>query len=320
MKTLLTRSPRKAANLILKNELVAFPTETVYGLGASVFVEEAIQKVFIAKGRPADNPLIAHIADIDEIALLARSVTQAAEQFIEAFFPGPLTIVLRKSERVPDIATAGLETIGVRMPRLPAAQSFLKACGVPLVAPSANLSGRPSPTTWQAVRADLDGLISCILQGDQTEIGLESSVVDCTGCVPILLRAGAITIEQLRAVIPVTRFGEHDATTIAARSPGLKHRHYSPQARVITVAQPSEAAPALDDAAYIGIDAPSSAAAPKSFKRLLICQSVEEYARSLFHFFRQCDEANVKVIYCQTVEEIGLGTALMDRIKRAAQD
>lgn len=315
METILTRSPQRAARFITAGEVVAFPTETVYGLGADAFNAEAVAKVFAAKRRPADNPLIAHVAELSQISLLTTKITSAAERFIEAFFPGPLTLVLPKSERVPEVASAGLDTVGVRMPRHPTAQEFLRACGVPVVAPSANLSGRPSPTTWQAVRDDLDGRISCILKGAQTEVGLESTVVDCTGRVPVLLRAGAITLEELRRIVPATRLRPNDATE--ARSPGLKHRHYSPTARVIAVARPADAAPA-HDAAYIGLDAPSPAAA-KIFSRVLVCRSVEEYARSLFHFFRRCDAAGVRVIYSQSVEEAGLGLALMDRINRAAR-
>ncbi len=314
MKTILTRSPQKAAHFITEGEVVAFPTETVYGLGADAFNAEAIAKVFAAKRRPADNPLIAHIAELAQINLLATKVTSAAEKFIEAFFPGPLTLVLPKREAVPDIASAGLDTIGVRMPRHPTTREFLRACGVPVVAPSANLSGKPSPTTWQAVRDDLDGRISCILKGDQTEVGLESTVVNCTGQRPVLLRAGAITLEELRRIVPATCLRTNDATE--ARSPGLKHRHYSPTARVV-VARSADAAPA-SDAAYIGLDAPSPAAA-KIFSRVLVCRNVEEYARSLFHFFRRCDAAGVKIICCQSVEEAGLGLALMDRINRATQ-
>ena len=314
MKTILTRSPQKAAHFITEGEVVAFPTETVYGLGAAAFDAEAIAKVFAAKRRPADNPLIAHIAELAQINLLVTKVTSAAEKFIEAFFPGPLTLVLPKREAVPDIASAGLDTIGVRMPRHPTTREFLRACGVPVVAPSANLSGRPSPTTWQAVRDDMDGRISCILEGDQTEVGLESTVVDCTGRAPTVLRAGAITLEELRLIVHATRLRTDDATE--ARSPGLKHRHYSPTARVVVVTQLADAAPA-HDAAYIGLDALSPAAA-KIFSQVLVCRNIEEYARSLFHFFRRCDAAGVKTIYCQSVGEAGLGLALMDRINRAA--
>ncbi|HZS09014.1 MAG TPA: L-threonylcarbamoyladenylate synthase [Blastocatellia bacterium] len=312
--TVLTESPQQAAHFIREGEVVAFPTETVYGLGANLFDEAAIRKIFASKGRPADNPLIAHVADLSQLRLVARDVTRAAQKFIAAFFPGPLTVLLPKSERVPLLATAGLETVGVRIPRHPVAREFLSACGVPVAAPSANLSGRPSPTTWETVQADLDGRISCILKGDQTEVGLESTVVDCTGVVPVVLRAGAITLERLREVIPETRLSEGGAGELP-KSPGLKYRHYAPQAGVVLVAQPHEASPAAN-AAYIGIGAHPQAA---SFGRHRACDSVEDYARALFLFFRQCDAAGIGLIYCQAVTEAGLGLALMDRIRRAAE-
>lgn len=315
METKLTRSPLVAAQFILQGEIVAFPTETVYGLGANIFDEAAIQKIFTAKSRPADNPLIAHIGNVSQLELLAKEIPSAAAKLIDGFFPGPLTLVLPKRDDVPLIATAGLETIGVRMPLHLLALQFIRACGMPLVAPSANLSGRPSPTTWQAVKADLDGRISCILQGDQTEVGLESTVVDCTGLVPAVLRAGAITLEQLREVIPETQ-APATHTTAQPKSPGLKYRHYSPHARVVIVTQPKDAV-AAKTSAYIGLDA----LLPETvFKLQRICQSVEDYAHSLFLFFRECDEAGVEVIYCQAVEETGLGLALMDRLRRAAYD
>jgi L-threonylcarbamoyladenylate synthase len=309
--TLLTISPREAAEFIKRGGVVAFPTETVYGLGANVFDEEAIKKIFVAKGRPTDNPLIAHIADVSQISLLTTEITESARRLIEAFFPGPLTVVLPKAERVPLIATARLETVGVRQPRHPLAHEFLRECATPLVAPSANLSGKPSPTVWQAVKEDLDGRIDCILCGEQTEVGLESTVVDCTGPTPLVLRAGAVTLEQLQAVVPRTRLANVKSDE-PARSPGLKHRHYSPRARVILVVGPQEAVPAKD-AAYTGLDAPVA-----EFGLQQICESVEDYVHNLFFFFRRCDEIGIKTIYCQMVEEKNLGLALMDRLKRAA--
>ena len=311
MITRLTRSPRIAAQFIRRGEVVAFPTETVYGLGADVFNEAAIKLIFTAKGRPTDNPLIAHIAAVEQIELLARDIPPAAIKLVEAFFPGPLTIVLPKRDRVPLIATAGLETIGVRFPRHPLAGEFILACQTPLVAPSANLSGRPSPTTWQAVKSDLDGRISCILQGAQTEVGLESTVVDGTGAHPVLLRAGGVTLEQLRAVIPETRLASAEDKS-APRSPGLKYRHYAPQAQVHLITHPGRIA-RPDEAGYIGLDEPG-----QRFRLARRCRDLAEYARELFQFFRECDAAGVRDIYCQQVDEEGLGLALMDRVRRAA--
>jgi L-threonylcarbamoyladenylate synthase len=314
LSTVLTTSPHLAAQFIQQGEVVAFPTETVYGLGANAFNERAIRKIFEAKGRPTDNPLIAHIAEAEQFSLLAERLPESAARLSAAFFPGPLTVVVPKHPTVPLLATAGLQTIGVRMPRHELAREFIRACGVPLVAPSANLSGRPSPTTWQAVQTDLAGKIACILQGEQTEVGLESTVVDCTGAAPVVLRAGALTLEQLQAVVPTSRLAA-PAEQNAPKSPGLKYRHYSPQARVTLVRGPS-AAHASGATAFIGLQAPQEQAA---FGHVKVCANVAEYAHELFSFFRECDAAGVHEIFCEVVEERSLGLALMDRLKRAAQ-
>ena len=331
MQTVTTISPQNAAGFIKRGGIVAFPTETVYGLGANVFDETAIAKIFEAKRRPADNPLIAHVATREQIQELTTEITECAEKFIHKFFPGPLTVVLTKSDKVPFVATAGLNTIGVRMPHTELAQRFLAACGVPVVAPSANLSGRPSPTTWEAVLEDLDGRIDCILQGDATEIGLESTVVDCTGDLPVLLRAGAISLAELQAVVSGTVVYEaSDSDT--PRSPGMRHRHYSPRARVVIadrglrIANFEEKPRSLPlsvltgGAAYIGLRAPETQSHQQTALPVLtsrVCSSVEEYAHEVFEFFRECDRSGITTIYCETVDETGIGAALMDRLRRA---
>ena len=311
MKTVLTTFPSEAAEFIKRGGLTAFPTETVYGLGANVFDEAAVAKIFIAKQRPADNPLIAHVSDVSDIAKLVMEIPNAAQKFIDAFFPGPLTVVLKKSADVPLIATAGLDSIGVRMPRNKLAREFLTSCGVPVVAPSANLSGRPSPTNWEAVLEDLDGRIDCILQGETTEIGLESTVVDCTKEKPVLLRPGAVSLEQLRNVVPETAVfsGTDNADT---PSPGMRHRHYSPLAKVKLVENDSGVINA-EISAFIGLKHPVN-----DYALTKLCGSVEEYAHSLFAFFRECDHRDIKTIYCEPVKEEGIGVALMDRLRRAA--
>jgi L-threonylcarbamoyladenylate synthase len=313
VQTILTTSPDEAAEVIKQGGLVAFPTETVYGLGANIFNENAIARIFEAKGRPADNPLIAHISDLGQIGLLASEITRSAKLLIEAFFPGPLTVVLRKAEAVPMAATAGLDTIGVRMPALNLANQFLKACATPIAAPSANLSGRPSPTTWQAVKEDLFGAIDCILQGEPAQIGLESTVVDCTGDEPTILRTGSVTEDEIRSVVPGAALfsGETDSL---ARSPGMRHQHYSPAAIVkVTTAHADSNADARS--AYIGLQASSA-----HHEIVLINKNITEYAHNLFEFFRECDRNRVEVIFCESVEDDGIGTALMDRILRAADD
>ena len=311
MKTVLTTNPAEAARFIKRGGLVAFPTETVYGLGADIFNEKAIEKIFIAKGRPSDNPLIAHIAGKEQINLLVSEITESAEKFIEAFFPAPLTLVLPKSARVPLIATANLHTVGVRMPRHALAREFLKQCETPLVAPSANLSGKPSPTTWQAVFEDLNERIDCILQGERTEVGLESTVVDCTKDFPLVLRVGAVSLEDLQKIVPETEIYQAEKTENLP-SPGLKYRHYSPRAKVV-LTNPQFAVPNPQAAAFIGLDEPR-----QEFILKKVCSSVEEYAREVFAFFRAADAAGIETIYCQTIEETGIGRALADRLKRAA--
>jgi L-threonylcarbamoyladenylate synthase len=309
--TKLTKSPIEAAQIIRSGGLVAFPTETVYGLGADVFNEAAVAKIFEAKRRPPDNPLIAHVEETAQIDSLVVNISASARRLIDAFFPGPLTLVFRKRENVPLIATAGLETLGVRMPSLPMAHEFLVACETPVVAPSANLSSRPSPTTWQAVHEDLDGRIDCILQGDQTKIGLESTVVDCVSELPVILRKGAVSLEQLRAVLPEIR--DRDLASMDNhRSPGLQHRHYTPTAEVVLMDGPMSEISDRD--AFIGVSDPGGA-----FGVTLICESVEDYAARVFEFFRECDRRQIRRIYCETVEETGIGAALMDRLRRAAE-
>jgi L-threonylcarbamoyladenylate synthase len=314
MKTILTTSPVKAAEFIKNGGIVAFPTETVYGLGANIFDEKAIEKIFKAKQRPADNPLIAHVGNLEQINLLVSRITPNARKFIEAFFPAPLTLVLPKAEKVPLIATANLETIGIRMPRNKLAQEFLRECETPLVAPSANLSGRPSPTTWQAVHEDLNGRIDCILQGETTEIGLESTVVDCTSSIPLILRSGAITLEDLQREVPETKIYQVKKDEII-RSPGLKHRHYAPRAKVVLMSDVRCQMSDVRRAAFIGLEKPE-----ESFELMELCISIEDYAHSVFDFFRQCDRQNIETIYCETVEETGIGLALMDRLKRASEN
>ncbi|MCD9188969.1 MAG: threonylcarbamoyl-AMP synthase [Pyrinomonadaceae bacterium] len=310
--TVITKSPKKAAEFIKKGGIVAFPTETVYGLGANVFDEKAVGKIFEAKQRPNDNPLIAHVGTLEQIKLLTDKITPNAQKFIDAFFPAALTLVLPKSEKVPLIATANLDTIGVRMPKHELARKFLKYCRTPVVAPSANLSGKPSPTKWEAVFEDLDGRIDCILQGEATEIGLESTVVDCTSEIPLILRSGAVTLEDLRKIVPETKIYQVKKDEII-RSPGLKHRHYSPRAKVVLIS-PESRVQSPKSKAFIGLREIEG-----DFLSVKICHSAEEYAHEVFAFFRECDAQGIEEIYCEIVAEKGIGMALMDRLKRAAE-
>ena len=313
--TVLTNSPEEAAAFIKRGELAAFPTETVYGLGASVYNAEAIEAIYIAKERPADNPLIAHIASLEQIDELASTTTESAGRLIKAFFPGPLTVILPRSKKVPAIVSAGLDTIAIRMPAHEIARVFLQHCAVPVAAPSANRSGRPSPTTWRDVYVDLKGRIHCILKGGVTKVGLESTVVDCSEEIPRILRSGGISFEEIREVLPNVVLATK-ATSEQVRSPGQKYRHYAPLATVRLVNDPSDI-PASSSMGYIGL---TSHPYPERLGLQLLCGDVDEYAHQVFSFFRRCDRAGLNTIYCQSVPKAGLGRALMDRVEKAASE
>jgi L-threonylcarbamoyladenylate synthase len=220
---------QEAADLLRQGKLVAFPTETVYGLGAPVFNPQAIAQIFLAKGRPADNPLIAHISSLDQVPLIACDIPDDFYKLAEAFFPGPLTVVLKKRPEVPGIVSGGLKTIAVRMPRHPVAQQLIALVGEPLVAPSANISGRPSSTSVAHVIADFDQKIAAVIDGGETEYGIESTVVSLIGK-PFLLRPGAISQEQIEAVLGLELQEGTDGEKRA--SPGTRYRHYAPRAAV----------------------------------------------------------------------------------------
>ncbi len=314
-----------AAQLLRSAELVAFPTETVYGLGANAMDATAVQKIFVAKGRPSDNPLIVHIADRNQVSLIARDVPKIAEQLMSRFWPGPLTIVLPKRPEVPDLATAGLDTVAVRLPNHPVALELLRHAAVPLAAPSANRSGRPSATTWQAVAEDLDGRIAGLVCGEPTLFGLESTVVDATSHPPRVLRPGGVSLEQLQEVcasIEPYSCNSIDQKDSASNSPGLKYKHYQPTAKVMVVTAKTADSelqtflPAVSFAHYIGVSPPSNAA---RFRSILVCSDAFDYAAKLFDFFRKADLSGADVICCEVVEEVGIGVALLDRLRRASQ-
>ncbi len=313
MTTVLTPSPEEAARYLQQGDLVAFPTETVYGLGADAFQPSAVRRIFEAKQRPDDNPLIVHVSRSAQISQVAAHLPEAATRLRDRFMPGPLTLILPKADAVPSVVTAGLDTVGVRMPRHPTAQAFLEACDTPVPAPSANRSGRPSPTSWEAVHEDLGGRIACILQGGRTEKGVESTVVDCTVEPPCVLRPGAVPVESLREVLGAVKVAD-EAEDPVARSPGTQHRHYAPAAEVRLVDDPEAAQPGPTNA-YIGLEAPEALSA---FGQAHVAEDLAAYAHTLFHFFRTCDEAGCQTIYAQTVPQEGLGRALNDRLRRAS--
>jgi L-threonylcarbamoyladenylate synthase len=309
--TNIVKDPSEAADYILRSEVVAFPTETVYGLGANVFDEKAVRKIFKLKKRPSDNPLIVHVSSISQVALLSVELNELALTLIQKFFPGPLTVIVKKNDIVPNAATAGLDTIAIRMPSSWIAQAFIKECGVPIAAPSANLSGSPSATGFEHVLNDFSGKIPCILIGPRTKYGIESTVVDCTSPIPAVLRPGVVTLEELKEIDKRISYRKIKGR---AKSPGTKYKHYAPKARVKLLRSFSSV---LGQAAYIGIDINED-----EFKdRCMLyknCIDEADYARNLFSFFRQCDIEGINTIYAQTVEEKGIGLAIMNRLKKAA--
>jgi L-threonylcarbamoyladenylate synthase len=315
----------EAAVLIKRGDTVAFPTETVYGLGADGLSEAAVRKIFAAKGRPADNPLILHIAAKGEARLLAREIPDSAERFMEAFWPGPLTLVLKKRRQVPDAVTAGLDTVAIRMPAHPVAAKFINICATPLAAPSANVSGRPSPTTAGDVAADLMGRIGGIIDGGDAAWGIESTVVDCTATPPVVLRPGAVTLEEMEKLTPVAEGGEAGAP----RAPGMKYRHYAPRAPLYLL-------PAVD-AAYL-----ASFLLSKGEKKARIGVLADRalldalpagviglggwrgegdlmaMAANLYNWLREVDRRGAELILAQPAAGAGIGRAVNNRLFKAA--
>ena len=339
----------RAAAVIRAGGLVAFPTETVYGLGADALNEDAARKIFLAKERPADDPLIVHIASASQLPQLARQIPQRAWDLIERFWPGPLTLVLPKTERVPTVTTGGLDTVAVRMPSHPVAKRLIELSAVPIAAPSANRFGRPSPTIAKHVWEDLHGRIDLILDGGPTPIGVESTVLDLTVDPPMVLRPGGVTLEELRAVLGDVQMLDAAHTEAAKRSPGTRSRHYAPRAQVLLVEQgAAEAALKELSGKRVGVlvhgtrlrlDRTSSPANGRRRRtvqtksgpsscwggaggEVIIIQmprSLKAYARRLFAALRELDEQGVDVIVVEKLQERGLGRAIMDRLRRASQ-
>ena len=315
-------SIRRAAALLRAGELVAFPTETVYGLGADALNGEAAARIFAAKGRPADNPLIAHIAGESGLAgLIAGEPCACARKLMRAFWPGPMTLIFPKSPRVPREVTAGLDTVAVRMPSHPVARALISAAQTPIAAPSANRSGRPSPTTAAHVLEDMEGRIPLILDGGPCEVGLESTVVDVTGARPRILRPGGVTLEMLEGVVGDVDVDEGVLHQLQAgsqaRSPGMKYKHYAPKGEVTIVTGPR----AAQEIARL-YDAADGRAAILAFSQADYgarrVYRLKNAPGELFAVLRQLDEDGVETIYAEDVPTNGVGLAVMNRLMRAA--
>jgi L-threonylcarbamoyladenylate synthase len=303
-----------AAAALRTGGLVAFPTETVYGLGAHALDPTAVQRIFAAKGRPADNPLIVHLADVDGFGRVARTVTSLARALAERFCPGPLTLVLDARPDLPTVTRGGLTTVAVRVPDHPVATTLLEVADVPVAAPSANRSGRPSPTTAGHVLTDLGAAVDVILDGGPCPVGVESTVVDARGDRPVVLREGSITREDLG----VPDDGTADAEVLAA-SPGTRYRHYAPDCAIELVpagAGPGCAAELASSGRRVGLVA--RAPAPDGVLEIARFDEAAALARELYAALRDADLAGLDVLVVEAVEESGVGRAVMDRLRRAA--
>ncbi len=313
----------QAAECIKMGGTVVFPTETVYGLGADAFNDEAIMKIFKAKNRPADNPLIVHISDMSDLERLTQNICERAKVLAEKFWPGPVTMILNKLPEVSALVTAGLDTVAVRFPSNKLAQNLIKKSGTLIAAPSANLSGSPSPTVCEDVIDDLDGRVDYIIDGTGCEIGLESTVVDVSGDDTVILRPGAITLEMIQEFIPDATLDKGLTDThIKPKCPGLKYTHYSPKAEVVVVQGEKEKV-----REYILKKLETEKAGVITYKggnydnALLVLDAGEnmtEYAHNLFSYLRLFDKANVKKIYAEFVNEDGMGTAVRNRLYKSA--
>lgn len=334
-----TAAVRAAARLLRAGELVAIPTETVYGLAANALDPAAVETIFRVKGRPNDNPLIVHIADLPALSDVVREVPESARKLAERFWPGPLTMILPRDPRIPDATTAGLDTVAVRMPSDPIANRMIALAGVPVAAPSANTSGRPSPTTADHVWEDLSGKIEMILDGGPVGIGLESTIVDVTGEVPMLLRPGAITLEMLRELL-----GQVDVDPAVTgpmspgmhpKAPGMKYRHYAPKADMTLVEGGTEAMAAeicrlaqesISQGKKTGVICteetrhlyPESLLGQAQFRSMGVRAKEETIAHNLYAVLREFDDIGVDRIFCEAFPETELGQAIMNRLIKAA--
>ena len=319
---------RQAGALLRAGEVVGMPTETVYGLAANALDGAAVAKIFLAKGRPQDNPLIVHIADKEQLSTLARMVPESARKLADAFWPGPLTIILPKAACIPDEVSAGLDTVGIRLPSHPVARALIREAGVPLAAPSANLSGRPSTTTSGHVMDDLGGRIPAIVEGGPCAVGVESTVVSLAGDVPRLLRPGGVSLEQLESVlgsVEVDRaLREKIGDEVRVSAPGMKYRHYAPKAPVTVVCGDPERT-AVYITRHAGLDAGVICFSECAFQfemheRRVIGSSddVQTQARRVFDALRSFDATDVTEIWAQGPADTGLGLAVANRLKKAA--
>lgn len=328
---------KKAGDILRRGGLVAFPTETVYGLGADALDETASKKIYAAKGRPSDNPLIVHIADINDLYKLSCDVNENALKLAEAFWPGPLTMILKKSDIVPNTITGGLDTVAIRMPSHKVASELIKNSGVYIAAPSANISGKPSPTRGQHVIHDMDGRIDMIIVDDTVDIGVESTIVDLSEQVPTVLRPGFITLQQIKntlgeAVMDPAIMG-NVADGVVPKAPGMKYKHYAPEANITIVdGDVDKVVSVIDKMSYERVAEGARVAVMAStenvglYKKRELYQVIDmgsrfneaEEAKNLFAVLRKFDEDGINYVFSESFSTNDVGQAVMNRLIKAA--
>ena len=323
----------EAGKVIRNGGTVAFPTETVYGLGANALDDEAVRKIFIAKGRPQDNPLIIHVST-KEISELVKDVPEVAQKIIDKFWPGPLTVILEKKDIIPNVTSANLNTIGIRMPNSEIALKLIELAERPIAAPSANISGRPSPTEVERCVEDLNGRVDYIIGGESSDIGVESTIVDCTVNPPLVLRPGGITLEMLKEINPEIELDKalksKPNDDFKPKAPGMKYKHYAPNAHLKIIKGKNEKTIEIineivenyiekgNDVAILTTNESLNKFNNGKVISLGSENDLKEIAKNLFEALRKCDDLRVQYILCQGFEENGVGLAIMNRLNKAA--
>ena len=323
----------EAGKVIRNGGTVAFPTETVYGLGANALDDEAVRKIFIAKGRPQDNPLIIHVST-KEISELVKDVPEVAQKIIDKFWPGPLTVILEKKDIIPNVTSANLKTIGIRMPNSEIALKLIELAERPIAAPSANISGRPSPTEVERCVEDLNGRVDYIIGGESSDIGVESTIVDCTVNPPLVLRPGGITLEMLKEINPEIELDKalksKPNDDFKPKAPGMKYKHYAPNAHLKIIKGKNEKTIEIineivenyiekgNDVAILTTNENLNKFNNGKVISLGSENDLKEIAKNLFEALRKCDDLGVQYILCQGFEENGVGLAIMNRLNKAA--
>ena len=323
----------EAGKVIRNGGTVAFPTETVYGLGANALDDEAVRKIFIAKGRPQDNPLIIHVST-KEISELVKDVPEKKKKIIDKFWPGPLTVILEKKDIIPNVTSANLNTIGIRMPNSEIALKLIELAERPIAAPSANISGRPSPTEVERCVEDLNGRVDYIIGGESSDIGVESTIVDCTVNPPLVLRPGGITLEMLKEINPEIELDKalksKPNDDFKPKAPGMKYKHYAPNAHLKIIKGKNEKTIEIineivenyiekgNDVAILTTNENLNKFNNGKVISLGSENDLKEIAKNLFEALRKCDDLRVQYILCQGFEENGVGLAIMNRLNKAA--